>query len=109
MPSDQDVVAAVFAAGAALAGLLLVFLGASIAAFQSYAADVPQAATAGFKRAAILILGAFLLGLVDVAVSFAWLLSPHRYLRDLAVVFFAVELAAVAAAAVTTARAVLWR
>lgn len=109
MPSDLDVVSAVFGAAAGLAGLLLVFLGVSIAAFQSYAADVPRAATASFRRAGAWILGAFLVGLVDVAVSFTWLLSPQRALRDLAVVLFAVVLAAVAAAAVTTARAVLWR
>jgi hypothetical protein len=105
----MDVVPAVFGAAAGLAGLLLVFLGASITAFQSYSADVPRAATAAFRRAGAWILGAFLLGLVDVAVSLAWLLSPHRALRDAAVVLFAVVLAAVAAAAVTTARAILWR
>jgi hypothetical protein len=105
----MDVVPAVFGAAAGLAGLLLVFLGASISAFQSYPADVPAAATAQFRRAGSWILGAFLLGLVDVAVSLWWLLSPHRALRDLAVVLFAVELAATASAAVTTARALLWR
>jgi hypothetical protein len=109
VPSDLDVVSAVFGAAAGLAGLLLVFLGVSIAAFQSYAADVPRGATAGFRRAGAWILGAFLAGLADVAFSFTWLLSPHRALRDVAVVLFAVVLAAVAAAAVTTARAVLWR
>jgi hypothetical protein len=109
VPSDLDVVPAVFGAAAGLAGLLLVFLGVSIAAFQSYSADVPRAATVGFRRAGAWILGAFLLGLADVAVAFAWLLSPHRALRDIAVVLFAVELAAVALAAVTTARAILWR
>jgi hypothetical protein len=46
---------------------------------------------------------------VDVAVAFAWLLSPDRALRDAAVVLFAVELAATALAAIITARAVLWR
>jgi hypothetical protein len=109
MPSDSEVVSAVFGAAAGLAGLLLVFLGASLSAFQSYAADVPAAATATFRRAAAWILGAFLLGLADVALSFAWLLSPERALRHVAVVLFAVVLAALAAAAVTTARAILWR
>ena len=89
--------------------MLLVFLGVSIAAFQSYAADVPRAATANFRRAGAWILAAFLLGLADVATAFAWLLSPHRTLRDVAVVLFAVVLASVAVAAVTTARAILWR
>jgi uncharacterized membrane protein len=102
-------VPAIFGAAAALAGLLLVFLGVSISAFQSYAADVPPAATVRFRRAGAGILGAFLLGLVVVAVAFAWLLSPSRALRDAAVVLFGVELAATALAAVATARTVLWR
>jgi hypothetical protein len=105
----MDVVPAVFGAAAGLAGLLLVFLGVSISAFQSYAGDAPPAATARFRRAGAWILGAFLLGLVAVAVSFSWLLSPGRALRDAAVVLFAVELAATALAAIVTARTVLWR
>lgn len=105
----MDLVPAIFGAAAGLAGLLLVFLGASVAAFQSFAGDAPAAATVRFRRAAAWILGAFLLGLVDVAVAFAWLLSPDRALRDAAAVLFAVELAATALAAVITARAVLWR
>jgi uncharacterized membrane protein len=105
----MELVPAVFGAAAGLAGLLLVFLGVSISAFQSFAGDTPAAATRGFRRAGAWILGAFLLGLVTVAVSFAWLLSPQRTLRDAAAVLFAIELAATASAAVTTARAVLWR
>ena len=105
----MDVVPAVFGAAAGLAGLLLVFLGVSISGFQSYAGDAPAAATARFRRAGAWILGAFLLGLVAVAVSFSWLLSPGRALRDAAVVLFAVELAATALAAIVTARTVLWR
>jgi hypothetical protein len=109
MPSDLDVVRAIFTAAAGLAGLLLVFLGVSLSSFQSFAGDVPAAATARFRRAGGWILGAFLLGLLDVVAAFAWLLSPSRGLRDAAVVLFSVELAATAAAAVTTARVVLWR
>ncbi len=105
----MNVVPAVFGAAAGLAGLLLVFLGVSLSAFQAFAGDTPPAATARFRRAGRWILGAFLLGLVDVAVSFGWLLSPSRALRDVAVVLFAIELAATALAAVTTSRAVLWR
>jgi hypothetical protein len=104
-----DVVPELFGAAAGLAGLLLVFLGVTISGFQSFAGDVPAAVTEGWRRAGAWILGAFLLGLVTVAVAFAWLLSPSRALRDIAVVLFAVELAATAAAAITTARAVLWR
>ena len=105
----MGVVPAIFSAAAGLAGLLLVFLGVSMSAFQSFAGDVPAAATAQFRRAGAGILAAFLLGLVVVAVAFAWLLSPQRALRDAAVVLFSVELVATALAAVVTARAVLWR
>lgn len=105
----MDVVPAVFGAAAGLAGLLLVFLGVSLSAFQSFAGDVPAAATARFRRAGSWILSAFLLGLACVAVAFAWLLSPSRALRDVAVVLFAIELAATAWAAVTTTRVILWR
>src|SRR4029453_16917743 len=98
----------IFTAAAGLAGLLLVFLGVSISSFQSFAGDVPVAATARFRGGGGGILGAFLLGLGVVAVSFTWLLSPGGGLRDVAVVLFSVELFATAAAAVTTSRAVLW-
>jgi hypothetical protein len=103
------VVPEIFGAAAGLAGLLLVFLGVSISAFQSYGGDVPPAVTAGWRRGAAWILAAFLLGLVTVAVALACLLSPSRPLRDISVVLFSVELAATAFAAVVTARAVLWR
>ena len=106
---EVEVVPAIFGTAAGLAGLLLVFLGVSISAFQSFAGDAPAAATAGFRRAGSWILGAFLLGLADVTVAFSWLLSPHRSLRDLAVVLFALVLAATAWAAATTTRVVLWR
>jgi hypothetical protein len=105
----MEIVPAIFGAAAGLAGLLLVFLGVSISAFQSYAGDVPAAATVRYRRAGAWILGAFLVGLVDVAVSLSWLLTPGRGLRDVAVVLFAVELAATALAAAVTARVVLWR
>ena len=105
----MGVVPEIFGAAAGLAGLLLVFLGVSISAFQSYGGDVPPAVTAGWRRAGAWILSAFLLGLVTVAVALAWLLSPSRAVRDSAVVLFSVELAATALAAIVTARAVLWR
>jgi hypothetical protein len=103
------VVPEIFGAAAGLAGLLLVFLGVSISAFQSYGGDVPPAVTAGWRRAGAWIVSAFLLGLVTVAVALAWLLTPSRALRDIAVVLFSVELAATAFAALVTVRAVLWR
>jgi hypothetical protein len=107
--SDHDVVTALFGAATGLAGLLLVFLGIAVSAFQSYSAGVPAAAVAPYRRAAGGILAAFLLGLATAAVALAWLLSPGRALRDAAVVLFCVQLAAVAVSAVGVARLVLWR
>lgn len=109
VPSDRAVVTAVFGAASGLAGLLLVFLGIVVSTFQSYSSAVPAAATAPYRRAGRMIMGAFLLGLATTALSLAWLLSPSRPLRDAAVVLFCVQLGALAAAAVSVTRLVLWR
>ena len=71
----MEVVPAIFGAAAGLAGLLLVFLGVSISAFQSFAGDAPAAATAGFRRAGSWILGTFLHGL---AASFRGLTNASK-------------------------------
>ncbi len=109
MASDRDVVTAVFGAASGLAGLLLVFLGILIAAYQSFAPAIPAAATARYRRAGWGVLGAFLLGLVAAAVGLAWLLSPARGLRDALVLLFSLQLAALAASAIGVVRLVLWR
>ena len=109
MVSDKDVVTAVFGAAAGLSGLLLVFLGIVVAAFQSYSAATPAAAVAPYRRAGRLILLAFLFGLATVAVALTWLLSPSGGLRDTAVVLFCVQLGTLAVSAVGAARLVLWR
>jgi hypothetical protein len=109
MASDRDVVTAVFGASSGLAGLLLVFLGIVVSAFQSYSAATPAAAVAPYRRAGRAILAAFLLGLATVAVALAWLLSPSRSLRDAAVVLFCVQLGTLTVSAAGAARLVLWR
>jgi hypothetical protein len=109
VPSDHDVVTAVFGAATGLSGFLLVFFGITISAFQSYSAAVPPAAVAPYRRAAAGILAAFLVGLSTAVVALVWLLSPSRALRDAAVVLFFLQLAAVVVGAVTVARLVLWR
>jgi hypothetical protein len=109
VPSDRDVVTAVFGAATGLSGLLLVFLGITISAFQSYSAAVPAAAVAPYRRAARGILAAFLVGLSAAVVGLVWLLSPSRALRDAAVVLFFFQLGAVAVSALSVARLVLWR
>jgi hypothetical protein len=107
--SDRDVVTAVFGAASGLAGLLLVFLGIVVAAYQSFAPGVPAAATARYRRTGWGILGAFLLGLAAAAVGFVWLLTPSRGLRDALVLLFSLQLGALAASALGVMRLVLWR
>jgi uncharacterized membrane protein len=109
VPSELDVVRAVFGAATVLAGLLLVFLGIVVSAFRSYSAAVPAAATAPYRRAGRAILAAFLLGLSSSAVALVWLLSPGRALYDATIVLFFAQLATVAVSAVGVARLVLWR
>ena len=109
VPSEQDVVTAIFGAAAALAGLLLVFFGIVVSVYQSYSAAVPAAATAAYRLAGGAILAAFLIGLVAAAVSLVWLLSPGHSLYVVAVAVFFVQLATVAASAAGVAHIVLWR
>jgi hypothetical protein len=106
--TDRELVTAVFGAAAGLSGLLLVFLGIVVSAFQSYSASTPAAAVAPYLRSARAILVAFLLGLTTVAVALAWLLSPGRGLRDAAVVLFCVQLGTLTVSAIGAARLVLW-
>lgn len=107
--TDRDLITALFPAAAALSGLLLVFLGIVLSAFQSYSAATPAAAVAPYRHAGGAILAAFLLGLGTVAVALAWLLSPSRGLRDAAVVLFCMQLATLSVSAVGSARLILWR
>jgi hypothetical protein len=107
--TDRTLITSVFGAAAGLSGLLLVFLGIVVSAFQSYSAATPAAAVAPYRRAGRAILVAFLLGLATVAVALAWLLSPSRSLRDAAVVLFCVQLGTLTVSAAGAARLVLWR
>lgn len=109
MVPDRTLMTSVFGAAAGLSGLLLVFLGIVVSAFQSYSTATPAAAVAPYRRAGRAILAAFLLGLTTVAVALAWMLSPSRGLRDAAVVLFCVQLGTLTISAVGAARLVLWR
>jgi hypothetical protein len=109
VPSDRDVITAVFGASSGLAGLLLVFLGIVVSTFQSYSAAVPAAATAPYRRAGRVIVAGFLVGLAATTVSLIWLLSPSGGLYDTAVILFCIQLGALAVAAVGVGRIVLWR
>lgn len=74
--AHKDVVIAVLGASAALAGLILVFLGLVISGYQSYPADTPKTVKASAREAAWPVLKVFALGIFTTAVAGIWLAIP---------------------------------
>ncbi len=109
MLQDRALVTSVFAASAALAGLLLVFLGIVISSYQSFPGTTPAAVTARFRSAGRWILAAFFLALATVGLALAWLLHPADALRVVAAALFIAEICAVAAVAAAVTWSVLLR
>jgi len=109
MIESKDVVLGALGAAAALAGLVLVFLGIVIAAYQSYAGNAPAAVVRPFRIAGIALFGTFGLSLLTVALCMVWLAlgGPH-WLYGWTVGFFVLQLVAAFVAAGWTSRMVLW-
>ncbi|HVH63464.1 MAG TPA: hypothetical protein VNA65_07680 [Candidatus Dormibacteraeota bacterium] len=106
----KDVVVAILGSSAALAGFGLVFLGIVIASYQSYAGAVPEQVIQAYRIAGSILLGAFGLGLITVAVSLGWLINGGPTgLYGWTIALFALKLVVVFAAAAWTTRTVLWR
>lgn len=96
-------------AAAALAGLVLVFLGIIIASYQSYAGNAPASVVRPYRIAGIALFGTFGLSLVTVALCIVWLaLGGPPWLYGWTVGFFVVQLVAAFVAAGWTTRMVLW-
>jgi hypothetical protein len=72
-PSRKDVVVAEVGATAALVGLVLVFVGALVASYQTALGRVSKAAIAPFKQAAWIALGVGGAGVATLATGVAWL------------------------------------
>jgi hypothetical protein len=109
--SHEDVVVAVLGATAALAGLVLVFLGGLVTTYQSLVGTGVRVTTLHrFKQAGVIALGVFLVALATLALSVAWLAaSAGATLYGFALGLFFVELAALAALAVYATVRVLLR
>ncbi len=109
MIESKDVVLGALGAAAALAGLVLVFLGIIIAAYQSYAGNAPASVVRPYRIAGVALFGTFSLSLVTVALCMAWLAlgGPH-WLYGWTVGFFVLQLVAAFVAAGWTTRMVLW-
>ena len=74
-PSEKDTVLAIVAASAALAGLVLVFLGVLVTTYQQLLGpDTSDRALGKIKRAAIVSLVAFGFSLVSVVMDAGWIL-----------------------------------
>jgi len=73
--NHQDVVTALLGASATLAGLLLVFLGFILTASGTLDEDVPVAVHRTLQRVSLVLLIAFAIGLLSVAISTAWLVT----------------------------------
>jgi uncharacterized membrane protein len=109
MIESKEVVLGALGAAAALAGLVLVFLGIVIAAYQSYAGNAPTSVVRPYRVAGIALFGTFSLSLLTVALCMAWLAlgGPH-WLYGWTVGFFVLQLVAAFVAAGWTTRMVLW-
>lgn len=72
-PGRTDAIAAVAGAAAALGGLLLVFLGVAVTSYEGYGGDVADAVVKPYRTAGRVLLSVFVLSLISVGLSVAWL------------------------------------
>jgi hypothetical protein len=108
--TEKDVVTAVAGASAALAGLVLVFLGVLVSAYQTLLGRVREDILGRFRNAAWLSLGVFTLALASLALAVSWLdVDGGHRLYVVIVGGFFLELAALFAVAVYATWRVLLR
>jgi hypothetical protein len=99
-PTHSDVIIAITGASGALAGLILVFLGVLIAAYQPLVGGTTERVLRRFRGASLWTLVVFGLSLVSVVLDVAWLMAQGGHCFYVAaVVMFFVQLAALAAIA----------
>jgi hypothetical protein len=108
MIEPKDVVIGVLGAAAALGGLVLVFLGIIIAAYQSYPGGVPAPVVAPYRLGGGALFGAFAISLVTVATCVLWLvMGGPSGLYGWTIGLFGLQLVAVLLSAGWTTRMVL--
>jgi len=109
MIESKDVVLGALGAAAALAGLVLVFLGIIIATYQSYAGNAPAGVVRPYRIAGVALFGTFGLSLVTVVLCMAWLASGGPpWLYGWIIGVFVLQLVSAFVAAGWTTRMVLW-
>jgi hypothetical protein len=103
--TNKDTVVAIVGASAALAGLVLVFLGILVTSFQSLLGNVRVTTLDRFKKATWMSLAVFVLALASMVLGVTWLVADggHGFYLVIVVAFFVqVGALAVVAAYVTT-------
>jgi hypothetical protein len=112
MPSDavlqKDVVIALLGASATLVGLILVFVGLVVNAYDALGGAVPTGAKAPLRWAAGLTLVPFGLGLIQILAATFWLLRQWEWLYDLTFWLFIATVIMLAVAAAWTLVRLLW-
>jgi hypothetical protein len=74
-PTRSDTIVAAAGASAALAGLILVFLGVVIAGYQAYPGGTPKRLLKPYRKATAAILAVFALNLACAGLSLIWLMT----------------------------------
>jgi hypothetical protein len=110
MVPREDIVLAVLGASAALAGLVLVFLGLVAAATASYSPGTAESIIAKARRPAYAVLGSFGLGIACVALCALWLLlsTESGPVFWIAIVLFFAQLFSLVVATVWAVKKALW-
>lgn len=76
LPTAKDVVITLAGASAALAGLVLVFLGMVVSTIQGFDADTPKSVLTPHKRSFIVSLVTFFVTVWGLCLDVAWLVNP---------------------------------
>jgi hypothetical protein len=108
LPAAKDVVIGALGGAAGLGGLVLVFLGVVVSAYQSFPGGTPATVKRPLKAAGWSALGVLAISLACVAAAFAWLLVGGGDQLFIAVVaLFLVQLGAILAVAVAVTKLAL--
>jgi hypothetical protein len=71
----KDLVTALAGSSAALAGLVLVFMGVVITTIQGFPGDTPSSVMSGYRRSLYATLATFFMSIAGLCVDVAWLAS----------------------------------
>lgn len=106
----KDVVTALLGAAAGLSGLVLVFLGIVVTRYQAFPSDTATNVLRPYRRAAVLVLIAFGLGVACVALATGWLvgLGGNDCLYRLTVASFVAQVALLATSTGWVVYRALW-